>query len=88
MTAERRDAKVLVSVEDGGPGITERDQARIFEKFFRGREQRESVPGTGMGLAIARGIVEAHGGKIWVTSQPGRGSVFTFSLPVHKGDAK
>ena len=86
ITAERRERKVLVSVTDRGPGVPERDQARIFERFFRGPEQARTVPGTGMGLAIAKGIVEAHGGKIWVASQPGQGSVFTFSLPVRKGD--
>lgn len=87
ITAERGEQKVLVNVGDRGAGVEERDQARIFEKFFRGRGHRYSVSGTGMGLAIAKGIVEAHGGKIWVTSQPGQGSIFTFSLPVYKGDA-
>jgi two-component system sensor histidine kinase KdpD len=54
----------------------------IFEKFYRGRNQRTTIQGTGMGLAIAKAIVELHGGKIGVTSQLGRGSVFSFSLPV------
>ena len=54
----------------------------IFEKFYRGRNQRVSMQGTGMGLAIAKAIVELHGGTIAVTSQLGRGSVFSFTLPV------
>ena len=54
----------------------------IFEKFYRGRDQRMIIQGTGMGLAIAKAIVELHGGKIGVISQVGHGSVFQFSLPV------
>jgi len=54
----------------------------IFDKFYRGQSQRYRVQGTGMGLAIAKAIVEAHGGTIDVTSQLGHGSVFTFALPV------
>ena len=54
----------------------------IFEKFYRGRNQRVSMQGTGMGLAIAKAIVELHGGTITVTSQLGHGSVFSFTLPV------
>jgi len=77
---------VVVSVEDRGPGIDEDERARIFNKFFRGRRNRFQTHGTGMGLAIAKGIVEAHGGKLWVTSEPGHGSVFSFSLPLHKGE--
>ena len=57
--------------------------AKAPSRGFRAREHRFRVPGTGMGLAIAKGIVEAHGGKIWVTSEPGQGSVFSFSLPVY-----
>ena len=64
-----------------GPGIDEMEQEMIFEKFYRGRNQRMLMPGTGMGLPIAKAIVELHGGKIGVISQLGRGSVFHFSLP-------
>jgi two-component system sensor histidine kinase KdpD len=67
-------------------GIDEQEQMRIFDKFFRAREHRFRVPGTGMGLAIAKGTVEAHGGKIWVTSEPGQGPVFSFALPVYRGE--
>jgi two-component system sensor histidine kinase KdpD len=54
----------------------------IFDKFYRGQGQRYRVHGTGMGLAIAKAIVEAHGGSIDVTSQPSQGSVFSFYLPL------
>lgn len=81
VTGELRDGEVITSVADHGPGIDEIEQEMIFEKFYRGRDQRTSIQGTGMGLAIARAIVELHGGKIGVTSQLGRGSLFYFSLP-------
>jgi two-component system sensor histidine kinase KdpD len=81
VTAEHRNANVVTSVADHGPGIDEIDQEMVFEKFFRGRNQRASIQGTGMGLAIAKAIIELHGGSIGVTSQLGRGSLFYFSLP-------
>ena len=81
VTAELRDAEVVTSVADHGPGVDEMEQEMIFEKFYRGRNQRMIIQGTGMGLAIAKAIVELHNGKIGVTSQLGRGSVFYFSLP-------
>lgn len=73
---------LVTSVADEGPGIETTEQARVFDKFYRGDRRRTSVQGTGMGLAIARGIVELHGGTVGVTSQPGHGSVFNFSLPL------
>jgi len=82
ITGELGNRMVMTSVSDRGPGIDDFEQALIFEKFYRGRDQRLQVQGTGMGLAIAKAIVEAHGGKIGVTSQPGHGSVFYFTLPV------
>jgi two-component system, OmpR family, sensor histidine kinase KdpD len=82
ITAELRDSEVITSVADHGPGIDQMEQEMIFEKFYRGRHQRTLIQGTGMGLAIAKAIVELHGGKIGVMSQPYHGSVFYFSLPV------
>jgi len=83
ITAELRGRNLVTSVADQGPGIDDMEQSMIFEQFYRGRTQRTSVQGTGMGLAIARAIVELHGGTISLTSQLGRGSVFYFSLPLN-----
>ena len=82
ITADVRTGQLVTTVADHGPGIDDFEQAMIFEKFYRGRDQRVSIQGTGMGLAIAKAIVELHGGTIGVTSQVGRGSVFYFSLPL------
>jgi signal transduction histidine kinase len=73
----------LVSVSDTGPGISEADQKRIFEEFHQadGSSTREKG-GSGLGLSIAKKIVEMHGGRIWVESIPGEGSIFRFTLPV------
>jgi two-component system sensor histidine kinase KdpD len=79
---ELQGSEVITSVADQGPGIDEMEQEMIFEKFYRGRDQRMLMPGTGMGLPIAKAIVELHRGKIGVISQLGRGSVFHFSLPI------
>ena len=81
ITCELRDSQLVTCVADHGLGIDDMEQAMIFEKFYRGCNQRTTIQGTGMGLAIAKAIVELHGGKIGVTSQQGRGSVFSFSLP-------
>jgi two-component system, OmpR family, sensor histidine kinase KdpD len=82
VTAEARDGKLITSVADQGAGIDDFEQTLIFDKFYRGRGQRFQVQGTGMGLSIAKAIVEAHGGAIGLTSQLGRGSVFFFELPL------
>jgi two-component system sensor histidine kinase KdpD len=73
---------LCTSVADRGSGVDDFERMMIFDKFYRGQGQRYRVQGTGMGLAIAKAIVEAHGGTIAVTSQAGHGSVFTFCLPV------
>ena len=86
LTAEPRGDMLAVSVADRGAGIDTFEQQMIFDKFYRGQGQRQRISGTGMGLAIAKAIVEAHGGQISVTSQLGHGSVFTFTLPVAKAN--
>ena len=84
ITAEANGHSVQTSVIDQGPGIEKPEQALIFEKFYRGREQQYLVRGTGMGLAIAKAIAQAHGGSISVSSQLGHGSVFSFILPADR----
>ena len=84
VTSEVKDGRLVTSIADHGPGIDSFEQSLIFEKFYRGQNQRYMTPGTGMGLAIAKVIVEAHGGTIGVVSQLGSGSVFSFSLPLDK----
>ncbi|HTP70544.1 MAG TPA: DUF4118 domain-containing protein [Dongiaceae bacterium] len=81
ISAEPNIDAVQFSVADRGPGIDPFEQGLIFDKFYRGRDQRYQVRGTGMGLPIAKAIVVAHGGTISVTSQLGHGSVFSFTLP-------
>jgi signal transduction histidine kinase len=86
LTAEaavtRRGREVRITVEDRGVGIPADEQRRIFEPFFRGRDVLAStVRGSGLGLSLARRVVEAHGGSIGVRSEPGQGSAFTLHLP-------
>jgi two-component system, OmpR family, sensor histidine kinase KdpD len=82
---------IELSVRDTGQGISPKDVPHLFDKFFRA-EKTGRVPGTGIGLAIAKGLVEAHGGRIWVESRVGEGTTFRFTLPLptpehHGGDA-
>jgi two-component system sensor histidine kinase SenX3 len=88
ISAREEEGSLVMSVTDKGPGIPEHEQARIFEKFYRGDANRQSTPGTGMGLTIAREIVKAHGGRIWLHSRPGQGSTFSFSLPLIATEAQ
>ena len=77
--AARDNGVVRVEVVDRGPGIPAADRERLFHPFERGRSR---APGTGLGLTIARGFVEAHGGKIWAESVEGQGSTFYFTIPI------
>jgi two-component system sensor histidine kinase KdpD len=85
ITAELTGETVTTSVADRGPGIDDFEQTMIFEKFYRGKDQRYLVRGTGMGLPIAKALIAAQQGSISVTSQLGHGSVFSFTLPVDRG---
>lgn len=80
--ATREPSRVVVSVADDGAGIPRERLASVFEKFVSGPSAARRPRGTGLGLFIARSIVEAHGGEIWVESEEGAGSTFRFSLPV------
>jgi signal transduction histidine kinase len=76
---------VQISVRDSGPGIAPEDRERIFEEFEQaGRGVLRAQEGTGLGLAVAKQMVELHGGQIWVQSQPDAGSTFSFTLPIHQ----
>lgn len=76
---------VEIEVRDNGPGIPPREQERLFTMFYQVEtDSTRSAGGLGLGLVISKGIVESHGGRIWVESEPGRGSSFKFTLPVHK----
>ena len=85
VASSRVNGEVRVSVTDTGPGIAPEDHERIFEEFQQtdvGVDQRE---GTGLGLALSKRLVELHGGRIWVESEPGQGSRFVFTLPIEQG---
>jgi two-component system, OmpR family, sensor histidine kinase KdpD len=72
---------IAISVHDDGPGIPREHQLRLFDKFYRANAAT-AAPGAGIGLAISKGLVEAHGGSIWVESEPGSGTTFRFTLPL------
>jgi signal transduction histidine kinase len=82
LSSRRREVRLEFSVEDNGPGIDSKDLPLIFEKFYRGKKGAALGKGTGMGLAIARAIVVAHGGQIEATSQAGQGVTFNFWVPL------
>jgi signal transduction histidine kinase len=79
--AARSDGELRVSIKDTGVGVALADQARIFEKFVQAESGRRQEASTGLGLALAKSLIELHGGRIWVDSVPGNGATFTFSVP-------
>jgi len=79
---EMTSGELTLRVEDQGPGVPERDRQRIFEKFYRRASTRDQVPGTGLGLHIAREITRMHGGELWVEAAAPQGAAFCFRLPL------
>ena len=81
--AQREDSNAVISVHDTGIGIAAEDQAAVFEEFRQvGHDYTKKQEGTGLGLALTKKFVELHGGRIWLESEPGKGSTFTFSIPI------
>ncbi len=84
-----KDNYLVVDVSDNGIGISPEDQLRLFDKFYRVESGlTQEVGGTGLGLTITKSIINKHGGDIWVKSSPGKGSTFSFNLPVSSVDLK
>jgi two-component system phosphate regulon sensor histidine kinase PhoR len=90
VSAIEKDSKdIQFSVEDNGIGIPKEDLSRIFERFYRVDKGRsKEMGGTGLGLSIVKHLVQAHGGRVWVESQPGKGSTFYFTLPKRREGIK
>jgi len=86
LSANVWDDEVRISVSDTGIGISREDQRKVFDRFFRSEDPVvQETPGTGLGLSIVKSLVEMHGGRVWVESELGKGSTFTFTLPVARG---
>ena len=78
------DCNLQIDVKDSGIGIPLEAQDRLFQPYHRIEQDRQQFPGLGLGLAVAKQIVEAHGGKIWLISQSGQGSTFSFRIPIKR----
>jgi signal transduction histidine kinase len=88
ISANQTHGIVTVRVSDQGPGIPENELESIFERFYRGSRGRDLVPGTGMGLSVARDIINAHQGRLWAENRSEGGAQFSFSLPIFSEDKK
>jgi signal transduction histidine kinase len=84
LRAEQRGEEALFSVADTGPGIAPDELPHVFDRYWQAKET--ACLGTGLGLSIAGGLVEAHGGRIWVESTPGQGATFFFTIPMADAD--
>ncbi|HEY82237.1 MAG TPA: PAS domain S-box protein [Dehalococcoidia bacterium] len=87
LRARSEGAELIVEVQDTGPGISKKDQPLVFEPYRRLGGEREGYRGLGLGLSLAKKLVELHGGRIWVKSQKGKGSTFGFSIPTGAPEA-
>jgi two-component system sensor histidine kinase GlrK len=77
-----------VAVSDTGPGIASEDLPHIFERFYQGRTKVKQTGGSGLGLALVKNVVEAHGGRIWIESERGKGATVRFILRLTKSERK
>ena len=84
LRAEKDGNRLVVNVQDTGPGIANEEKRKLFVPYYHPSTDRSGIPGLGLGLAISKQIVELHGGAIWVQSEVGKGSNFSFSLPLHE----
>ena len=84
ISAHVEDGSVVVEVADRGPGLAEDEREQVFEKLYRGAASKTGGRGAGLGLAIARAIVVAHGGRIWAANRSDGGAIFSFSLPLEE----
>jgi two-component system, cell cycle sensor histidine kinase and response regulator CckA len=86
LKVKTQDRKLFTEVADNGTGISSEEQARLFQPYHRVEQDRQKFPGIGLGLAVCRQIIEAHQGRIWVNSQPGKGSSFNFVIPLKQAN--
>jgi signal transduction histidine kinase len=83
LRARKQDSRLVIDIQDNGIGIAKDEQSRLFKPYSRLSADRQRHPGLGLGLALAKQVVELHGGQIWVESEPHKGSTFSFSLPLN-----
>ena len=83
ISASKQGSNVLFTVKDAGIGISKKHLNKVFDRFYQvDSSYTRKVVGSGLGLAICKGLIEALGGKIWIKSEPGKGSTFSFTLPI------
>ena len=82
LTVYKIDDYIVVEIQDSGPGILPEEQDKLFQPYYRLKDDKEHIPGAGLGLALCKHLVELHDGEIWVESGQGKGSTFAFSLPL------
>ncbi|MDD5127030.1 MAG: HAMP domain-containing sensor histidine kinase [Dehalococcoidales bacterium] len=84
LRARQRITELIIEVQDNGIGISKEEQTKLFKPYARVNADRQKHPGLGLGLALAKQVVDLHGGRIWVESEPGKGSIFVIALPLPK----
>ncbi len=88
MSARLQNSSIIIEVQDSGIGMTPNQQKKIFKPYERIVADRERLSGLGLGLALSKNLIELHGGRIWLKSKKGKGSIFSFTLPIGKSARK